>query len=136
MTASVETSVKSAIFSRISSGTGRSERRTITSGWMPIARSSRTECWVGFVLSSPVGFGAVVGDEHLAVLVRRHRPGVDVDVRVELEDRDPEAACLEDAADAGGGDAFAQRGGHPSGHKDIFSRAETSRGFFECYRKW
>src|SRR3990170_2877036 len=53
MTASTSTSVKRAIFSRISSGTGSSERRTMTSGWMPIARSSRTECWVGFVLSPP-----------------------------------------------------------------------------------
>ena len=35
-----------------------------------------------------VGLGAVVGDEDLAVLVRRHRARVDVDVRVELEDGD------------------------------------------------
>ena len=34
---------------------GRSERHTIASGWIPIDRSSRTECWVGLVLSSPVG---------------------------------------------------------------------------------
>ena len=223
MTASTSTSVNSAIFSRISSGTSVSERRTITSGWMPIPRSSLTECWVGFVLSSPVaaragssvtwtyrtlsrptslriwriasrngrlsmsptvpptstittsgspsradahdplldlvgdvrddldraaevvpaallgddrgvdaagrdvgalgqvlvdeplvvaqvevGLGAVVGDEHLAVLVRRHRPRVDVDVGVELEDGDPEAPRLEQAPDAGGGDAFAE----------------------------
>ena len=31
-----------------------------------------------------VGLGAVLGDEHLAVLERAHRPGVDVQVRVEL----------------------------------------------------
>src|SRR5262249_23141870 len=31
-----------------------------------------------------VGLGAVVGDEYLAVLVRRHRPGIDVEIRVEL----------------------------------------------------
>ena len=223
MTASTSTSVNSAIFSRISSGTSESERRTITSGWMPIPRSSLTECWVGLVLSSPVaaragssvtctystfarpdvlahladrleerqaldvadraadlddhhvrvavaghardplldlvgdvrddldraaevvaaallgddrlvdaagrdvgalgqvlvdeplvvaqvevGLGAVVGDEHLAVLVRRHGPGVDVDVRVELEDGDLETPRLEQAADAGGGDALAE----------------------------
>ena len=34
--------------------TGWSERRTMTSGWMPMPRSSLTECWVGLVLSSPV----------------------------------------------------------------------------------
>ncbi len=58
MTASVATSVNSAIFSRISSGTGWSDRRTMTSGWMPIPRSSLTECCVGFVLSSPVAANA------------------------------------------------------------------------------
>ena len=57
-TASVATSVNSAIFSRISSDTGWSERRTMTSGWMPMPRSSLTECWVGLVLSSPVAASA------------------------------------------------------------------------------
>ena len=38
-----------------------------------------------------VGLGAVVGDEHLAVLERVHRPGVDVEVGVELLHRDPQA---------------------------------------------
>ena len=38
-----------------------------------------------------VGLAAVVGDEHLAVLERVHRAGVDVDVRVELLHRDPQA---------------------------------------------
>ena len=32
-----------------------------------------------------VGLGAVVGDEHLAVLKRTHRAGIDVQVRIELE---------------------------------------------------
>src|SRR5690606_4021634 len=35
-----------------------------------------------------VGLGAVVGDEHLAVLVGTHRPGVHVDVGVDLHGRD------------------------------------------------
>ena len=35
-----------------------------------------------------VGLGAVVGDEDLAVLERRHRARVHVDVRVELQDGD------------------------------------------------
>ena len=41
-----------------------------------------------------VGLGAVVGDEHLAVL-GRHRAGVDVDVGVELQDAHPQASGLE-----------------------------------------
>ena len=39
-----------------------------------------------------VGLGAVVGDEDLAVLERVHRPGVDVEVRVELLHRHAQAA--------------------------------------------
>ena len=35
-----------------------------------------------------VGLGAIVGDEHLAVLLRAHRPGIDVDVGVEFLERD------------------------------------------------
>ena len=34
---------------------GRSERHTIASGWIPMLRSSRTECCVGFVFSSSAG---------------------------------------------------------------------------------
>ena len=54
MTAWTSTSVKRLTLSSSSSSIGSSLRRMITSGWMPIPRSSLTECWVGFVLSSPV----------------------------------------------------------------------------------
>ena len=30
------------------------ERRTMMSGWIPMPRSSLTECWAGFVFTSPV----------------------------------------------------------------------------------
>ncbi len=42
-----------------------------------------------------VGLGAIVGDEHLAVLIRAHRAGVDVQIGVELAQPDPEPARLE-----------------------------------------
>ena len=48
-----------------------------------------------------IGLGAVVGDEHLAVLERRHRAGIDVDVGIELLDRHREAALLEEQAQRG-----------------------------------
>ena len=44
---------KSAIFLRISAEREPSERHISMSGAIPIRRSSLTECWVGFVLSSP-----------------------------------------------------------------------------------
>ena len=56
-----------------------------------------------------VGLAAVLGDEHLAVLEGVHGAGVDVDVRVELAHRDPQAPALEQPAERGGGEALAQR---------------------------
>jgi hypothetical protein len=55
-----------------------------------------------------VGFGAVLGHEDLAVLERTHRSGIDVDVRVELEVGDLDAARLEDCSQRRGGDTLAQ----------------------------
>ncbi len=52
-TASGSTSQKRAIFSRIPCDSGSSERATMMSGWIPISRSSATECCVGLVLASP-----------------------------------------------------------------------------------
>ncbi|OLE80208.1 MAG: hypothetical protein AUG06_05480 [Actinobacteria bacterium 13_1_20CM_2_65_11] len=51
-TASRGTSVKSAIFSLRSASIGSSERQMIASGWIPMARSACTECWVGLVFIS------------------------------------------------------------------------------------
>jgi GAF domain-containing protein len=43
-----------------------------------------------------VGLGAVIGHEHLAVLERRHRARIDVEVRIELDESDFEAPRFED----------------------------------------
>ena len=55
-----------------------------------------------------IGLRAVDGNEHLAVLVRRHRAGVDVQVRVELGHGHGDAAALQHAPDRGDDDAFAE----------------------------
>ena len=65
-----------------------------------------------------VGLGAVLGDEHLAVLIRRHRARVDVDVRVELLHRHAQPARDQQPPDRGRGDALAQRGHHAAGDED------------------
>mmetsp|Transcript_41611 Transcript_41611/g.97732 ORF Transcript_41611/g.97732 Transcript_41611/m.97732 type:complete len:614 (-) Transcript_41611:2309-4150(-) len=67
-----------------------------------------------------VGFGTVVGDEDLAVLEGRHRAGVDVDVGVQLDEGDFEAARFEDGSQGGRRDALAQRGHHTAGDEDVF----------------
>ena len=42
-----------------------------------------------------IGFGPVMRDEHFAVLKRAHGARVDIDVRIELDHRDFEAAGFE-----------------------------------------
>ena len=69
-----------------------------------------------------VGLGAVVGDEHLAVLKGVHRPGVDVEVGVELLHGDPETPGLQQAAQAGRREPLAERGGDASGDEDVLGR--------------
>ena len=66
-----------------------------------------------------VGLGAVLGDEHLAVLERRHRAGVDVDVRVELLEGDLQPPGDQQAADRGRCDALAERRDDAAGDEDV-----------------
>ena len=66
-----------------------------------------------------VGLAAVVGDEDLAVLERVHRAGVDVDVRVELLHRDPQAAALQQPAERRGREALPRELDHAAGHEDV-----------------
>ena len=66
-----------------------------------------------------VGLGAVLGDEHLAVLEGVHRAGVDVEVGIELLHRHPQAAGGEELAEARRGEAFAQRGRYPAGYEEM-----------------
>ena len=55
-----------------------------------------------------VGLGAVVGDIDLAMLVRAHRPGIDVQVRIEFPQAHPVAVRLQQCAQSGRGEAFAE----------------------------
>ena len=55
-----------------------------------------------------VGLGAVVGDEHLAVLVGRHRARIDVEIGVELAQTDLVAARLQQRAERRGSETLAE----------------------------
>ena len=68
-----------------------------------------------------VGFGAVVGDEDLAVLEGRHGAGIDVEVGVELHQVDAEAAGFEQAADGGCGETLAEQDTTPPVTKMYFA---------------
>jgi len=55
-----------------------------------------------------VDLAAVLEDVHLAVLVGVHRPGVDVEIGVDLDRGHVEAGIRQQAARARGGDPFAE----------------------------
>ena len=67
-----------------------------------------------------VGFRAVFRHEHFAVLKRAHRAGVDVDVGIELEEGDFEAARFEDRGEGSGGNTFAKGRNYAAGDEYIF----------------
>src|SRR5690349_2123102 len=66
-----------------------------------------------------IGFGAVVRDVDLSMLIRRHRARINVQIRIALLERDLETAGFEEATDAGGRDAFAERGDDAARYKDV-----------------
>ncbi len=66
-----------------------------------------------------VGFGAVVGDEHLAVLRRAHRPGIDVEIGVEFPQPHGIATRLQERAERRRSQTLAERGNHAAGDEDI-----------------
>ena len=66
-----------------------------------------------------VRLGAVLGDEHLAVLERVHGARVHVEVGVELLHHHPEPARLEQVAERGGREPLAEGGGDTAGHEHV-----------------
>ena len=66
-----------------------------------------------------IGLGAVVGHEHFAVLIRRHRAGIDVEIGVELAQPDLVAARLQQRAERRRSQTLAERGNHAAGDEDV-----------------
>ena len=66
-----------------------------------------------------VGLRTVIGDENLAVLVGRHRPGIDVEIGVELAQPYLEAARLQQRAERCGCETLAEGGDHAAGNEDV-----------------
>jgi len=82
-----------------------------------------------------VRLGPVVGDVHLPVLVRVHRPRVDVDVRVELLNRHVEPAVGEQPPQGGTEDALAERGRDATGDEDVLGLHGTKEDWREERRR-
>ena len=66
---------------------------------------------------------AILSNEDLAVLVGGHGAGVDVEIRIEFLNCDPDAAAREESADGGGGDALSDGTNDAAGYKDILCHA-------------
>src|SRR5947209_6973750 len=67
-----------------------------------------------------VSLGAVIGDEDFAMLERRHRPGIDVDVGIELQQGDFESPGLEKRADGRSSDSLTQPRHDAASDEDVF----------------
>ena len=71
-----------------------------------------------------IGLGAVVGDEALAVLIGRHRAGIDVQIGIELAQPHGIAARLQQRAERRRGQTLAERGNHAAGDENIPRHAD------------
>ena len=67
-----------------------------------------------------VGLRAVVGNEHLAVLIGAHGAGVHIQIGVEFLVPHPQTPLLQKAAQRRRADALTQSGHHAACHKYIF----------------
>jgi len=74
-----------------------------------------------------VGLGAVLGDENLAMLERAHRSRIHVEIGIQLDHRDLEAARFEYGGEGGGSDTFAQGGNYTTCNKDVFGHRISRR---------
>ena len=66
-----------------------------------------------------VGLSAIVRHKYLAMLVRRHRARIDIQIGVKLDYRYVDAPVLEHPANRSAGDALAQRTGNSTRDEDV-----------------
>ena len=66
-----------------------------------------------------IGLGAVLGDEHLAVLERVHGARIDIEIRIELLHGDLQSAGGQELTEAAGGQTLAKRGDDATGDEDV-----------------
>ncbi len=79
----------------------------------------RRDAGVALVMAEiEVGLGAVIGDVDLAMLVGAHRPGIDIEIGIELAQPHREAARLQQRAERRRRKTFAKGGNHAAGNED------------------
>jgi hypothetical protein len=73
-----------------------------------------------------IGLGSVVEDVHFAVLVRAHRPRIDVDVRIEFLHPHAQAAFFQEQPDRRGRQPLAQRTHNAAGDEYVLCHCYLS----------
>jgi hypothetical protein len=66
-----------------------------------------------------IGFRAVIGDEHLAMLIGRHRARIDVEVGIKLAKADLVSTRLKQRAKRRRSETFAKGGHHAAGDENV-----------------
>ena len=66
-----------------------------------------------------VGLGAIVGHEHFAVLIRRHRSWVEVEIGIELAQPDLVPPRLQQRAERRRSQTLSERRNHAAGDEDV-----------------
>ena len=66
-----------------------------------------------------IGLGAVIGHEHFAVLVWRHRSGVEIEIGIEFPQPNFVAARLQQRAKSRRSQTFSERRNHAAGDEDV-----------------
>src|SRR6266852_4908302 len=76
------------------------EHRKINAAGGPVVRLRQMRVSEPLVMAEvQISLGSVVGDENFAVLKRRHRARIDIDIRVQFDQGHAQAARLQQAAD-------------------------------------
>ena len=70
-----------------------------------------------------IGFRAVVGDKHFAVLIRRHCPGINVQVGIALLEGNSESAAFQQTTHRSRCHAFSEGRNHAARNEDVFRAA-------------
>ena len=79
----------------------------------------RRDAGKAFVMAEiEIGLGAIVGHIDFAMLIGRHRAGIDVEIRIELADADRIATRLKQCGQRGGHQALAKRRDHAAGDEN------------------
>ena len=66
-----------------------------------------------------IGLRAIVGHEHFAVLIRRHRSGIEIEIGIELAQADLVAPRLQQGTECRRSQTFSERGNHAAGDEDV-----------------